>query len=77
MVVLGVGMPEFRSLPVDCADEAANHGTRRLLHFREAKIRNLGSSLLGDENIGRFTIAVDDGRLVSVEILQASCYVKH
>jgi hypothetical protein len=59
VVIFGVRAPEFRCLPVDGADETANHRSRRLLDFRQAKVGNLRRDLAGDKNIGTLAVPMN------------------
>lgn len=77
VVVLGVRMPQLWRLPVHRADHTPNHRPRRLLHLGETEVRDLGDTLRGDKDVRRLAIAVDDGRLAQVEILEAASNVQH
>ena len=51
VVVLGMGVPELRGLPIHCTDDTPDHRSRRLLDLGEPKIRNFRSTPRGNEDI--------------------------
>src|SRR5258705_13874176 len=77
MIISWVRRPQFRSLPIDRPNETSDHRSCRLLNLCQPKIGNFCDAFGGDENIGGFTIPMYDGWAPCVEVLQASCNVKH
>ena len=63
VVVLGMGSPQFRSLPIDSSNKATDHRSCRLLHLGQPEIGDLGGTFCSDQDVGRFTITMDDRRL--------------
>ena len=52
VVVFWVSSPKLGGLPIDGPHEAADHGTGRLLHLRQAEVGNFGNALCCDEDVG-------------------------
>lgn len=72
-----MGVPQLRRLPVHRSNEGADHRSGRLLDFCEAKVGDLGDALGGDEDVGGFAVAVDDGGFAGVEVGEAVGDVEH
>lgn len=70
-------MPKFRSLPVDSANQTANHGARGLFHFGQTKVCNLRRAARSDKDVGRFAVSVDDRRLAHMKVFHATRNVQH
>ncbi len=77
MIILRMGMPQLRSLPINSPNQAPNHRPRRLLDLREPKIGNLRLALRCDEDVGGLAVPVDDGGLAHVQVLEAAGDVEH
>ena len=77
VIVLRMRMPELRRLPVNSPDETANHGTRRLLDLGQAEVRDLRRPVPGDEDIRGLAVAMNDGGLAQVQVLQAFGDTEH
>ena len=68
VIILRVWVPELRSLPVHGPHETADHRPRGLLNLGQPKVGDFRDALVSDEDVRRFAVPVDDGRLAGVQI---------
>jgi len=60
VIVFRMCVPQLWRLPINGANEAADHGARALFYFGQPEISDLGNPFRSDEDVRGFAIAMND-----------------